>query len=145
MTDYSDIEKKFYCSWKSYMSEEEYLFLLQFIYNLQNNLPNDKICLLVGRSRTGKTTLIKEIKKIIGEDNFLDNKFLEGQFFFQPKKLAIHICGINAYSENIYMNAIKNFLTSGMSIISDTNTIDNLHPSILENAYIINMTHDFST
>jgi hypothetical protein len=142
---YSDITNKFSYSWSSYLNEEDYLFLLQFIYNLQNNLPNDKICILVGRPRTGKTSLIKEIKTIIDEDNFLDNKFLEGQFFFEPKKLAIHICGINSYTENIYVNAIKNFLTNNMSIISDTNTIENLHPSILENAYIINMTHDFSS
>lgn len=139
MTDYSDIISQFYCSWSSYLNEKDYNYLLEFIYNLKNNISNDKILILHGLPRTGKTTLINEMKKIVGKEHFHDNSFLEGEKFFQPRKRAIHIYGIQQYQEKKYLSSIKTMFENNVSIISDTNSLEKIDKEILENAYVIHM------
>ena len=139
MTDYSDIINQFSCTWSSYLIEKDYNYFLSFTYNLKNNISNDKILILHGLPRTGKTTLIKEMKKIVGEEHFHNNSFLEGEKFFQPRKRAIHICGIQQYQEKKYVDSIKTMFQMEISIISDTNYLHNVQQEILDNAYVIHM------
>lgn len=129
--------------WKQYLSEKDFNYLIQFIENLDRMDKNDKILILTGKPRTGKTTLINKIKKYIGSQHFHDNNYLNGEMFFEPSKIAIHICGIHEYSEKVYIVALQNFLKNNISIISDTNSIETIAPEILENSYIIEMTHIF--
>ena len=110
---------------------------------MENNIPNDKILILYGKSGTGKTTLINQIKNKIGTLHFHENSFLEGEFFFKEKKLGIHICGIHEYQNRKYLEIIKNLFESNISIISDTNCSEKIHSEILNNAYVINLEHYF--
>ena len=130
-------------TWKTYLNDTDYEFLLNFVNNMENNIPNDKILILDGKSGTGKTTIINEIKNKIGTRNFHENNFIEGEFFFKEKKLGLHICGIHEYQNNKYLEIIKNIFESNISIISDTNCSENIHPEILQNSYVITMQHCF--
>ena len=134
-----------YCfeEWSQYLSEKDFNYLIQFIENLDKMVKNDKILILTGKPRTGKTTLINQIKKCIGIEHFHDNKYLNGEMFFEPSKLALHICGIEEYPEKVYIIALQNFLKNNISIITDTNSIEKIAPEILEKSYIIEMTHIF--
>ena len=133
----------FLVSWKPYLNEKDYEFLLNFVNNMENNIPNDKILILHGKSGTGKTTMINEIKNKIGIRNFHENSFIEGEFFFKEKKLGLHIYGIHEYQNRKYLEIIKNIFESNISIISDTNCIQSIHTEILENSYVIKMDHCF--
>lgn len=130
-------------TWKNYLNENDYDFLINFIKNMENNIPNDKILILDGKPGTGKTTLINEIKNKIGTRNFHENSFIEGEFFFKQQKLGLHICGIHEYQNKKYLEIIKNIFESNISIISDTNCSKNIHPEILNNAYVISMEYSF--
>lgn len=130
-------------TWKAYLNEVDYKFLINFVNNMENNIPNDKILILNGKSGTGKTTLINEIKNKIGTRNFHENSFIEGEFFFKQKKLGIHICGIHEYKNKKYLEIIKNIFESNISIIADTNCSENIHPEILNNSFVITMDHCF--
>lgn len=134
-----------YCfeEWKQYLSEKDYNYLIQFIENLDRIDKNDKILILTGKPKTGKTTLINQIKECIGSQHFHDNNYLNGEMFFEPSKIALHICGIHEYTEKIYIIALQKFLQNNISIITDTNSIEKIAPEILEKSYIIEMTHIF--
>lgn len=130
-------------NWREFLSPSDFTFLIEFIDNADMNLHNNKILILCGPPRTGKTTLIKDIKHYIGQKNFHDNNYLEGEKFFQPSRLAIHICAINGYHDEKYISILKEIFETNMSIISDTNNIVTIHPSILNNSHIIYMKHIF--
>lgn len=130
-------------SWKSYINQNDYDYLIKFINNMENHLPNEKILILNGKTATGKTTLINDIKKKIGIQHFHDNSFIEGEFYFQQPKIGLHICGIHEYQNDKYLKIIKYIFEKNISILSDTNCGENIHPEILLNAYIIKMEHCF--
>jgi predicted AAA+ superfamily ATPase len=130
-------------NWREYLTPLDFTFLIEFIDNIDKNLHNNKILILCGPPRTGKTTLIKDIKHYIGKKNFHDNNYLEGEKFFQPSRLAIHICAINGYNDEKYISILKEIFETNMSILSDTNNIETIHPSILDNSHIIYMKHIF--
>ena len=134
-----------YCfeEWKQYLSEKDFNYLIQFIENLDRMDKNDKILILTGKPKTGKTTLINQIKKCIGNQHFHDNKYLNGEMFFEQSKIALHICGIEEYTKKVYIIALQNILQNNISIITDTNNIEKIAPEILENSYIIEMMHIF--
>ena len=50
--------------WKQYLNNNEgdYEYLIQFVENVKNNIPNDKMIILVGIGANGKSTLIKNTK-----------------------------------------------------------------------------------
>ena len=56
--------------WKQYLNNNEgdYEYLIQFVDNVKNNIPNDKIIILFGYGGNGKSTLIREIGDYLGED-----------------------------------------------------------------------------
>jgi AAA+ ATPase superfamily predicted ATPase len=130
-------------NWRKYLSPSDFTFLIEFIDKADMKINNNKILILCGPPRSGKSTLIKEIKNYIGNVNFHDNNYFEGEKYFQPKRLAIHICGINGYQHEKYIAMLKEIFESDMAIISDTNNIESIHPTILENSHVIKMTHVF--
>ena len=44
-------------NWNQYLSDEDYNYLIQYIENIKNNNQNNKMIILSGPSRTGKSTL----------------------------------------------------------------------------------------
>ena len=48
-------------NWKQYLTDDDYNYLIQFVENVKNNIPNDKMLILSGPGRTGKSTLMDNI------------------------------------------------------------------------------------
>ena len=56
-------------SWSQYLQPEDYEYLIQFVENVKNGMPNNKMIVLAGPGRTGKSTLKNEIKAYLGDDS----------------------------------------------------------------------------
>ena len=48
-------------NWKPFLDANDYNYLIQYIENIKNNIPNDKMILFSGPSRTGKSSLKNHI------------------------------------------------------------------------------------
>ena len=127
--------------WKPYLSDEDISYLRTFVDNLKNNLPNDKMIILSGKNgRNGKTTLLKEIIKYIGENNCYDVAPDNNVFSLHIKPLVV-FNGIESYHTK-QIPLLINIITYKQSIIADTNRIETVNPSLLEVSKVINMFHE---
>ena len=128
--------------WKPYLTDEDISYLITFVDNLKNNLPNDKMIILSGKNgRNGKTTLLKEIIQYIGDNNCHDCA-PDNNVFSLPIKPLVVFNGIESYHKK-QVPLLKNIITYKQSIIADTNRIENVNPSLLEVSKVINMFHQF--
>ena len=128
--------------WERYLTAEDYRYLMQFVQNVKLGFPNDKMLILYGTGRNGKTTLIKEICEYLGEENCGD--FAENILGYENiPKLGIYqgleeIAG-NKRRNNVIINLIK----YKQSLIAETCNIGDVDPRILERSRVINMEHIF--
>ena len=128
--------------WKPYLTDEDISYLITFVDNLKNNLPNDKMIILSGKNgRNGKTTLLKEIIQYIGDNNCHDCA-PDNNVFSLPIKPLVVFNGIESYHKK-QVPLLKNIITYKQSIIADTNRIEKVNPRLLEVSKVINMFHQF--
>jgi ABC-type phosphate/phosphonate transport system ATPase subunit len=131
-------------SWKQYLTSEDYAYLFQYIENIKNGISNDKMIILAGPDRTGKSTLIKNISSYLG-DELCGNYPMSGEFIYDKdiKPLGF-FCGIDGISKSKKNNqAIINFIKYKQSFIADTIHIERVNTKLLEYSKIIMMTHIF--
>ena len=131
-------------SWKQYLTMDDYNYLVQFVENVKNKFPNDKMIILSGPGRTGKSTLERDIRTYLGDENcelldmtcdFIYNETIKPLGFF---------CGIDSISRSKKMNnAIINFIKYKQSFIASTIHIEKVNTKLLEHSRTINMTHIF--
>jgi len=130
--------------WKQYLTEDDYSYLIQYIENVKNNISNDKMIILSGQSRTGKTTLQKDIQTYLGDEKCGMYVF-PGELIYNEniKKLGF-FCGIDALTTNTKNNhAIINYIKYKQSFISDTTYIERVNSKLLAHSRVIKMTHVF--
>lgn len=140
--------------WAPYLNGEDLTYLIQYIENIKNGVPNDKMIILYGPGPSGKTTLMREIKtylgddfcgeeyhpnKLIEEDNIKPLIFLDEGTLDDTVRYAKHRYNTN----RIKVNSIVNFIKFGVSFIIATNEIDTINTKIIENSKIIMMNHCF--
>lgn len=128
-------------NWKPYLNEEDFEYLINYVENSKNNLPNNKFLILLGSGANGKTTLITEIENYLGNENFRRCD-INGSAFFEPIVKLIHISAINEYKKK-YIQQLKNVIQYGQSIIADTNNIEKINKNLLDCVRIIKMEHKF--
>jgi hypothetical protein len=131
-------------NWKQYLTMDDYNYLVQFVENVKNKFPNDKMIILSGPGRTGKSTLERDIRTYLGDENcelldmtcdFIYNETIKPLGFF---------CGIDSISRSKKMNnAIINFIKYKQSFIASTIHIEKVNTKLLEHSRTINMTHIF--
>lgn len=131
-------------NWDQYLTTEDYSYLIQYIENIKNGISNDKMIILVGVARTGKSTLKKNIVSYLGNDlcgyfpmscDFIYNEIIKPLGFF---------CDISEISSSKKNNqAIINFIKYKQSFIADTDDIEKVNKKLLEHSKIIMMTHVF--
>ena len=91
-------------NWKPYLNEEDFEYLINYVENFKNNLPNNKILILLGNGgANGKSTLITEIENYLGNENFRRCDTY-GSAFLEPIVKLIHISAIDEYKKNIFNN-----------------------------------------
>lgn len=129
-------------NWKPYLNEEDFEYLINYVENSKNNLPNNKFLILLGNGgANGKSTLITEIENYLGNENFRRCD-TNGSAFFEPIVKVIHISAIDEYKKK-YIQQLKNVIQYGQSIIADTNNIEKINKNLLDCVRIIKMEHKF--
>lgn len=129
-------------NWKPYLNEEDFEYLINYVENSKNNLPNNKFLILLGNGgANGKSTLITEIENYLGNENFRRCD-TNGSAFFEPIVKVIHISAIDEYKKK-YFQQLKNVIQYGQSIIADTNNIEKINKNLLDCVRIIKMEHKF--
>jgi len=136
--------KHYLDNWKKYLILADYNYLIKYIENIKNNKPNDKMIILYGPGRSGKTTLKNDIKQYLGNNLYGD--------FFHPdeiinstniKKLEF-FSGLYEISNSKKKNlVILNLIKYKQSIISETNNIEIVNKSLLDFSKIIKMQNIF--
>ena len=56
-------------NWKQYLTDDDYNYLIQYVENVKNNIPNDKMLILSGPGSTGKSTLMDNISLYLEVNN----------------------------------------------------------------------------
>jgi hypothetical protein len=131
-------------NWKQYLTNDDYNYLIQYIENIKNNISNDKMIILSGPSRTGKSTLKNDIQKYLG-DEICGVFMMSGEIIYNEniKKLGF-LNGIDEIRSSKKNNiAIINLIKYKQSLVSDTNNIERVNTKLLEFSKIINMDHIF--
>jgi len=132
-------------NWSQYISQEDYNYLINYIENIKNNSPNDKMIILSGEGRTGKTTLKKDIYNYLTPELCEELPTISVEIIYNEtiKRLGF-LCGIHEISSSKKMNqAIINFIKYKQSFIADTNCIEKVNNKLLEHCKIITMKHVF--
>jgi hypothetical protein len=136
-------------NWVQYLPADDYEFLIQYVENVKNGKPNDKMIVLAGPARTGKTTLQNEIKSYLnylGQELWLNWPLRSaGDMIYNEN---IRQLGFFTGIDEIYRSrksniAIVNFIKFKQSFIADTNNIDKISTILSNHIRIIHMTHVF--
>jgi predicted AAA+ superfamily ATPase len=133
-------------NWRRYLSEDDYTYLIQYIENIKNDIPNDKMIILSGPSRTGKSTLMNDIQIYLGRDlwgysypscEIINNKHIPRLVLFPE----ISPVTLGKYTKDT--RAIINLIKYKQSFLTATNFIDKINRTLSEYCRAINMEHVF--
>lgn len=128
---------------KSYLTEDDYHYLIQYIENIKQTISNDKMIILSGPSRSGKSTLKRDIQTYLGNE-MCGVYMLSGDIIYQEniKKLGF-FCDIGEISNSKNNIAIINLIKYKQSFIAETNHIERVNHNMLDFSRIIQMEHVF--
>jgi tRNA uridine 5-carbamoylmethylation protein Kti12 len=128
-------------SWEQYLTNEDYVYLIQYI---KNGISNNKMIILAGPGRSGKSTLKKHIISYLSDD-LCEYYPMSGDFIYcETIKPLGFFNGIDEISKSKKNNqAIINFIKYKQSFIADTNNIERVNNKLLGHSKIIKMTHIF--
>ena len=131
-------------NWAQYVSPDDYAYLIYYIENARNNVPNNKMVILLGPGATGKSKLMDDITDYIG---YADCQYRDKDLSFKPiVKMALSYNIAANYTSKRYIQNLKNIIQYGQSIITCVNSLEWLNTSIVINhSLIINMNHVFDT
>jgi len=133
-------------NWNQYLTNDDYNYLIQFVENIKNNIPNDKMIILYGPGRTGKTTLKNDIQEYLGDETCGPMMMMmPGEIIYNEniKKLGL-FCGIDEIRRSKKNNiAIINLIKYKQSLLAETNNIERVNNKLLEFSKIIKMEHIF--
>ncbi len=130
--------------WKPYLIGEDYDYLIQYVENIKHNVSNDKMIILSGIERTGKTSLKNDIKMYLGDD-FCGDLMMSGDIIYNENiKRLRFFCGIHEiFRSKKNITAIVNLIKYKQSFLSDTTNIEKVNNNLLEYSKIIKMEHVF--
>lgn len=131
-------------NWRQYLTEDDYTFLVQYIENVKNDISNDKMIILSGPGRTGKSTLMNDIQTYLGND--LYGYFeVSGEIIYSVniKRLGF-FPEIGSHSPGKKdSRAIINLIKYKQSLITATNFIESINNNLLQFCRVIKMEHVF--
>jgi ABC-type phosphate/phosphonate transport system ATPase subunit len=137
--------------WFRYLKQEDFEYLIQYIENIKNGIPNHEMIILFGHGCNGKTTLINEIITHLGDElinEVYDVRELICEEDIRPLVLLreeiLHRTTQNYKYIRTFANAVINFINYGVSFIGIAYQLDTVNERILEHSRIIEMTHRFT-
>lgn len=131
-------------NWKQYLSDDDYSFLVTYVENVKNDIPNDKMIILCGPGRNGKTTLIQDIQEYLGKDicgiQLATNDIIHNE---NIKKLIVlsGLCDIMRSKKK--NNAMINLIKYKQSFIAETVALELVSDKLLSFSRVIKMEHVF--
>lgn len=131
-------------NWKQYLSDDDYSFLVTYVENVKNDIPNDKMIILCGPGRNGKTTLIQDIQEYLGKDicgiQLATNDIIHNE---NIKNLIVlsGLCDIMRSKKK--NNAMINLIKYKQSFIAETVALELVSDKLLSFSRIIKMEHVF--
>uniref|UniRef100_A0A6C0F483 ATPase AAA-type core domain-containing protein n=1 Tax=viral metagenome TaxID=1070528 RepID=A0A6C0F483_9ZZZZ len=131
-------------NWEQYLKQDDYNYLIQYVENVKNNIPNDKMIILSGKPRTGKTSLKKDISNYLGFE-LCGECPISGEIIYceNIKKMGF-LCGIDEISGSKKHNrAFINLIKYKQSLIADTNHIERVNNELVNHCRVIAMEHAF--
>jgi len=136
--------------WQQYLQQEDFEYLIQYIENIKNGIPNVRMIILLGPGMNGKSTLIEEIWTYLGND-FCQLGYVDALIYQENIKPLLFLQeGIIFHTNRKYRgiknfpNALINFINYGVSFIIAANHLNTVNTRILEHSRIIEMTHIFT-
>jgi ABC-type phosphate/phosphonate transport system ATPase subunit len=133
-------------NWKQYLPSDDYNFLITYIENIRNDIPNDKMIILFGPGRNGKSTLIRNIQQYLGDEicgvqqasgDIIHNEHIK-------KLIVLHgLCDIlRSKKKN---NATINLIKYNQSFIAETVALSDIRKDVLQLSKVIKMEHVFKS
>ena len=131
--------------WSQYLKPGDYEYLNQYIENVKNGIPNSKMILLVGKARTGKSTLMNDIQSYLG-DKLCGSVPISCEFIFyeNSKKLGF-FQGLDegpALTDRS-IQAMINLIKYKQSFIASAHDEDNISYDLIGHCFVIEMDHVF--
>ena len=133
-------------SWNNYLTNEDYMYLVQYIENIKNGISNDKMIILVGPGRSGKTTLTEHISSYLGNEMCGVYSCMSPNDIIYDENIKPlgFLNGINEIFKSKKNNqAIINLIKYKQSFIVGTPDIERVNKKLIEHSKIIMMTHIF--
>jgi tRNA A37 threonylcarbamoyladenosine biosynthesis protein TsaE len=127
--------------WKQYLDSDDFEYLLNYVENIKNNMPNNKVMILFGTGNNGKTTLINQISKYVGNQKF-KSRYTYDFTKTEPNVIVVHFSELDKYNEYVIQN-ILHLIQNGQSVIIDDNTLERMNNTLLDNSKVITMKHVF--
>lgn len=130
-------------TWSQYLTNDDYNYIIEYIENVKHNLANDRMIVLSGEGRTGKSTLINDICNYLGPE-LCGNCPMSGEFiYYEMKRLGI-FCALEEIARSKKQNqVIINCIKYKQSFIAATNHAEQINPNLLQYCRVITMEHVF--
>lgn len=136
--------------WEQYLLADDYQFLTQYLENVMYDIPNNKMILLSGPGRTGKSTLQNDIRKYMEGIPMLNacsnlpfNDLAHIKSAENLPKLGVYCELADIATSKKKNQAIIDLIKKKQSLIAATSCIEIVHPELLEHSRIIEMNHVF--
>jgi hypothetical protein len=131
-------------SWRTYLAEQDYEFLIEYVENVRTGVPNNSMIILCGGERTGKTTLLNDIYRYLGNDISgplpMNLEFIYWETI-RPLGFLHDLEGIrNSRKTN---RGIVNLIRYKQSFIGEIYYMNRIHPMLLPHSRVIHMDHVF--
>ena len=132
-------------NWNQYLTPDDYNYLIQYIENIKNDILNDKMMILHGPARSGKTTLINDIQRYLGEENYHNFPMSGDIIYIENIKKLVIIPDIDIRNKNYKKHniAILNLIKYKQSILTVSYEIEKVNKMLLEYSKVIYMNHIF--
>ena len=128
-------------NWQNNLTKEDYEFLMEYLENIKNGVKNDKLVILHGPGKSGKSTLKQAIALYLGNGICGSYPMSCEIICYENIKPLVLLCGLDdVYREKNTNRAIINLVKYKQSIIAEVNDIAKISSEILSHARVLNLT-----
>lgn len=128
--------------WKNYLLESDYQYLVDYVEKIKRNERNDKMLMLCGDIRTGKTTLINDIFNYLGTELCGEYELSVKIMYGEIIKKLVYFSGVHDVGYKS-CKLLINLINYNQSIICDVVELHRVNDKLLEKSRVILMDHIF--
>ena len=95
--------------WSQYLQPDDYEYVIEYVENIKINRKNDKMMILSGPGRSGKSTLIRDIFSCIGKDECIYCG-QDGSEIYGPLYKLWNVCDISDQTRKKNIQLFENLI-----------------------------------